>query len=56
MNQTYAPEKYDVVVDKSNNVWGDGELLVEVNIYVGRALRKITVISKMLPISTLTSN
>lgn len=56
MNQTYAPEKYDVIVDKSNNVWGDGELMVEVNIYVGRALRKITVVSKMLPLSTLTAN
>lgn len=54
-NQTYKPEHYEIICDGSNNVYGDGELLVEINVYVGRALRKITVYTKMLPLSALTA-
>jgi hypothetical protein len=53
MSQNYKPESYDVIVNSSNNVWGDGELNVEVDIYVGKSLRKITVVSKTLPLSQI---
>ena len=51
-NQKYAPESMEVICDESNNRFGDGELVVTVNIYVGRALKKITVYNNILPLTS----
>jgi hypothetical protein len=55
MNQTFAPSEFKVTVDSTNNIYGDGILNVNVDIYVSRALKVINVFSKSLPLSSLTS-
>lgn len=51
-NQRYSPENIEIICDESNNRFGDGELVVTVNIYVGRALKKITVYNNILPLTS----
>ena len=53
LNQTYAPSQVNVVADATNNTYGDGDLLVEVFIYIGRALKAISVYNRYLPLSSL---
>lgn len=51
-NQRYAPSGIEVICDESNNRFGDGQLEVTVNIYIGRALKKITVFNNILPLTS----
>lgn len=56
-NNTFGPEKYspenlEVICDETNNRFGDSELAVTVNIYVGRSLKKIEVFNQVLPLTS----
>ena len=51
-NQKYGPQDIEIICDETNNRFGDGELSVTVNIYVGRALKKITVYNNILPLTS----